>query len=94
MLLILYVNGIRAGGDVGKNSTFNSNPTWLLLPTPFEVELVLQHEFVSQNILLQPGCYVLYQFFHGEFGGPVLSLVPCDSNANWKAGEGLISGVY
>jgi hypothetical protein len=47
VLLILYADGIGAGGDVGKNSTFNSAPTWLLLPTLFEVELVLQQEFVS-----------------------------------------------
>jgi hypothetical protein len=44
--------------------------------------LVLQQEFVFQNVLLQPGCYVLDQFFHGRFGGPILSPIPCDSNAN------------
>ncbi len=94
MLLVLYVDGIGAGGDVGKNNTFNSAPTWFLLLTPFKAELVLQQKFVSQNILFQPGCYVLYQLFHGWFGRLILSFVPCDSNANWKAGEGLISGVY
>ncbi len=46
MLLILHANGIGVSGDVGKNNTFNSTPTWLLLPTPFEAELVLQQEFV------------------------------------------------
>ncbi len=52
VLLVLYVDGIGAGGDVGKNNTFNSAPAWLLLLTPFEAELVLHQEFVSQNILL------------------------------------------
>ncbi len=94
VLLVLYANGIRADGDVGKNSTFNFAPTWLLLPIPFEAKLVLQQEFMSQNVFLQPGYYVLYKFVHGRFGGPILSPVPCDSDANWKAGEGLISGVY
>jgi hypothetical protein len=32
---------------VGKNGTFNFTPAWLLLPVPFEVELVLQQQFVS-----------------------------------------------
>jgi hypothetical protein len=40
VFLVLYVDEIRAGGDVGKNSTFNFAPTWLLLLTPFEAELV------------------------------------------------------
>jgi hypothetical protein len=44
--------------------------------------LVLQQEFVSHNVLFQPSCYVLYQFFHGWFGGLVLSPVPYDFNAN------------
>jgi hypothetical protein len=59
VLLVLYGDEIGAGGDVGKNGTFNSAPTWLLLLAPFEAELVLQHEFVSQNVFFQPGCYVL-----------------------------------
>ncbi len=94
MLLILYADGIGADGDVGKNGTFNSTLAWLLLRVPFEAELVLQQEFVSLNILFQLGCYVLDQFFHGRFGGPVFSPVPCDSDANWKAREGLIFGMY
>jgi hypothetical protein len=36
----------------------------------------------------------LDQLFHGHFGRPVLSPVPYDSDANWKAREGLIFGVY
>jgi hypothetical protein len=47
VLLILYVDRIGAGGDVGKNGTFNSAFAWLLLPAPFEAELVIQQEFVS-----------------------------------------------
>ncbi len=80
-----------AGADVGKNNAFNFAPAWPFLQTPFEAELVFQQEFVSQNVLLQPDCYVLYQFLHGRFGGPVLSPVPCDFDANWKAREGMIS---
>ncbi len=94
MFCILYADEIGTGGDVGKNGTFNSAPTWLLLPAPFEAELVIQQEFVSQNVILQPGCCVLDQFFHGRFGGPILSPVPNDSDTNWKVGEGLISKVY
>jgi hypothetical protein len=52
MFFVLYADGIRIGGDVGKNGTFRSAPAWLLLLAPFEVELVLQQEFMSQNILL------------------------------------------
>ncbi len=33
---------------------------------------------------------MLDQFVHGRFRGPVLSPVPCDSDANWKVGEGLV----
>ncbi len=50
MFLGFYVEGIAAGGDVGKNGTFNSAPTWLLLPAPFEAELVLQQEFLSHDV--------------------------------------------
>jgi hypothetical protein len=53
VLLVLYVDGIGADGDVGKNGTFNSAPVWLLLPAPFKAKLVLQHDFLSQNVLLQ-----------------------------------------
>jgi hypothetical protein len=52
VFFVMYANGIGVSGDVGKNGTFNSAPTWLLLPAPFKVELVLQQEFLSQNILL------------------------------------------
>ncbi len=52
MFFVLYVDGIGAGGDVCKNGTFRSAPAWLLLLAPFEAELVLQQEFVSQNIIL------------------------------------------
>jgi hypothetical protein len=94
VLLVLYANKIEIDGDVCKNGTFNSTLTWLLLPVPFEAELVLQYEFVSHNVLLQPDYYVLDQFFHGRFGGPILAPVPCDFDANWKVGKGLISGMY
>jgi hypothetical protein len=36
---------------VGKNGTFNSAPAWLLLLAPFKAKLVLQHEFMFQNVL-------------------------------------------
>ncbi len=52
VFFLLYADGIRADGDVGKNGTFNSTPIWLLLPTPFKAELVFQQEFVFQNVLL------------------------------------------
>ncbi len=54
MLVFLDTDRIGAGGDVGKNGTFNSTPAWLLLPAPFEAGLVLQQEFVSQNVLSSP----------------------------------------
>jgi hypothetical protein len=38
----MYADGIKVGGDVGKNGTFNFVPAWLLLLAPFEAELVLQ----------------------------------------------------
>ncbi len=94
VFFVLYANEIGAGGDVGKNGTFNFACTWLLLPAPFEVELVFQQEFVSQNVLFQSNCYVLDQFFHGRFGRPILSPIPCDSDVNWKVREGLIFRVY
>ncbi len=59
MFLIMYADGIGASRDVGKNGTFNSAPAWLLLLAPFEAELVLQQEFVSHDVFLQPSCYVL-----------------------------------
>jgi hypothetical protein len=49
---VLYVDGIGVGGDVGKNGTFNFAPAWLLLLALFETKLVLQQEFVFQNVLL------------------------------------------
>ncbi len=52
MFLDLYADRIGAGGDVGKNGTFNSAPAWLLLPVPFEAELVLQQEFLSHDVFL------------------------------------------
>ncbi len=59
---MLYGDKIGAGGDVGKNGTFNSAPAWLLLPAPFEAELAFQHEFVSQNVLVQAiaMCWISY----------------------------------
>jgi hypothetical protein len=55
----MYADGIGASRDVGKNGTFNSAPAWLLLLAPFKAELVLQQEFVSHDVFLQPSCYVL-----------------------------------
>jgi hypothetical protein len=52
VFFVLYADGIGADGDVGKNGTFRSALAWLLLPAPLKVELVLQQEFVSQNVLL------------------------------------------
>jgi hypothetical protein len=94
VFFILYADGIGVGLDVGKNGTFNSALAWLLSLVPFEVALVLQQEFVAQNVLLQPDYYVLNQFFHGRFGGLVLAPVPYDSDANWKVGEGLNFRMY
>jgi hypothetical protein len=51
VFFVLYVDGIGAGGDVGKNGTFDSAPAWLLLPAPFEAKLVFQQEFVFQLVL-------------------------------------------
>lgn len=59
MFLVLYADGIGTGGDVGNNGTFNFALAWLLLPVPFKAKLVLQHEFVSHDVFLQPGYYVL-----------------------------------
>jgi hypothetical protein len=52
MPFVLYAKGTRAGVYVSKNSAFHPSSAWFGTPTPFQVKVVLDRQFVPQYFFL------------------------------------------
>ncbi len=53
--LVLHADCVGAIAYVGEDGAFHPPPAWHFLPTPLQVELVFDDQFVSKDFLLQFG---------------------------------------